>query len=455
MTNQLKISRRDFMKLAGTSLALSGAAPAFANVPLNAKRAQSAALRMGWWGEQEAPGLEAYLKKVIEKYKAKTGTSIETTLSTTDNVISDFQTASAAKNAPDIQYFWNGIYHMESVWLGYVEPLNGLIPDDVLKSSNATALSIYQGKQYRVGWYGQSILYVYNKELFSKAGLDPEKPPTTWDELLAACEKLKASGTTPIVGGLKDGPWGEWYMGYGLTQNLDSPADALNLFAANLDWRDPKYWEHWAKLEQLWKAGYINSDINSIELYPGIDLFGAGKGAMTAVAMALVPKLQASLGSAKIGTMIFPVFGKGKMAGKAIIDTSGIGISSQSANKKAAADFLQFLLQPEQLAEMFTSVKILPASTAWDGAAIKDATTRTLWEKWVKGNAGNSVPYISNLMPTLFWTDAMFVNSQKIVSGEFTGEQAGKLAADVAKKWREQNPDLLEKYTIWANDLKL
>ena len=445
MTGKLTLSRRDFLKLTGAAAAMAGLPSGLAGAMPPLRRMQSTALRMEWWGEQEAPGLEAYLKKTIDAYQKQTGTSIETTLSTTDNVISDFQTASAAKNAPDIQYFWNGIYHMESVWLGYVEPLNGLIPDDMLKSSNATALSVYQSKQYRVGWYGQSILYVYNKDLFSKAGLNTETPPQTWDELLAACDKLKAKGIIPIVGGLKDGPWGEWYMGHGLTQNLDSPADALNLFAANLDWRDPKYWDHWAKLEQLWKAGYLNNDMNSIELYPGIDLFGAGKGAMTAVAAALVPKMQKSLGSDKVGLMVFPKFGKGKMAGKPIIDTSGIGISSQSANKKAAAQFLEYLLQPDQLAEMFNAVKILPASTAWDGKAISDPVTKQLHDQWINGG-GNGVSYISNLMPTLFWTDAMFVNSQKIIDGQFTGEQAGNLAAEVAKKWRDQNPDLLEKY---------
>ena len=29
-------------------------------------------------------------------------------------------------------------------------------------------------------------------------------------------------------------------------------------------------------------------------------------------------------------------------------------------------------------------------------------------------------------MPGVFWTDAMFVNSQKIITGEFTGEQAAR-----------------------------
>lgn len=290
-----------------------------------------------------------------------------------------------------------------------------------------------------------------NKELFDKAGLNADEVPKTWDNLLNACDKLKGKGITPICGGLKDGPWGEWYMGHGLGQNLDSPADALNLFAASLDWRETKYWEHWAKLEELWKKGFMNDDMNSIDLYPGIDLFGAGKGAMTSIVTPLVPKMQKLLGTEKIAPMVFPVFGKGKMAGKPIIDTAGIGISSKSKNKEVAADFITFLLGDSSLRTMFKEVGNLPAINTWDGVEIKDSVTRDLWNSWVKGDG---VPYISNLMPTLFWTDAMFVNSQKIISGEFTGEQAGDNAQAVATKWREQNPDFVEKYSTWTNDLK-
>jgi hypothetical protein len=58
-------------------------------------------------------------------------------------------------------------------------------------------------------------------------------------------------------------------------------------------------------------------------------------------------------------------------------------------------------------------------------------------------------------MPVLFWTDAMFVNSQKVVGGEWDGEQCGQNAYDVSQKWKEQNPDLYDKYVIWANDLTM
>jgi hypothetical protein len=56
-------------------------------------------------------------------------------------------------------------------------------------------------------------------------------------------------------------------------------------------------------------------------------------------------------------------------------------------------------------------------------------------------------------MPTKFWTDAMFIASQKILAGDMTGEQAGDLAHDVTETWKKQNPDMVENYTKWGQDL--
>lgn len=36
----------------------------------------------------------------------------------------------------------------------------------------------------------QTVLFTYNKELFSAAGLDPNKPPKTWDEFFSTAQKL-------------------------------------------------------------------------------------------------------------------------------------------------------------------------------------------------------------------------------------------------------------------------
>jgi multiple sugar transport system substrate-binding protein len=49
----------------------------------------------------------------------------------------------------------------------------------------------------------QTAIFAYNKAMFSEAGLDPEKPPRTWDEFFAAAEKLTtrdANGTITRAG---------------------------------------------------------------------------------------------------------------------------------------------------------------------------------------------------------------------------------------------------------------
>ena len=131
-----RISRRDLIltsALAGAGAALGGARNAWA---------QQKGLDIWWWGEQELPGLQKFVDSSIAAYK---DTTVKSMLQDTAVVISQFQTAAAAGNAPDIQYLWNGIYHMESVWLGYLKAMNGLVKDDIIKASKPTILSHFGG----------------------------------------------------------------------------------------------------------------------------------------------------------------------------------------------------------------------------------------------------------------------------------------------------------------------
>ncbi|MDT7841473.1 ABC transporter substrate-binding protein [Streptomyces justiciae] len=50
------------------------------------------------------------------------------------------------------------------------------------------------GKIYGIPRTGYSMGLIYNKKLFAKAGLDPEQPPTTWEELRADAKKIAALG---------------------------------------------------------------------------------------------------------------------------------------------------------------------------------------------------------------------------------------------------------------------
>jgi ABC-type glycerol-3-phosphate transport system substrate-binding protein len=405
---------------------------------------------MWWWGQQEAVGIQKWVQDTIAKFKEENGSTINPTLMSTSNVIPQFTNAAAAGKPPDVQFLFNGIYHMENVWLGYIEPLDGLVSDDVLKNSGATKLSVFDGKQYRVGFYSIGFGIAYNKDLFDKAGLDADNPPQEWDAFMDACDKLKSSGVQPIGGGVKDGFFGEWYLVNTLTQNLDSAADALNLFIGNLDWRDPKYHEHWVKLEDLTKAGYINDDINSLELYQGIALLQTKKAAMALDTTPDIPNNQKQLGADNVGYFVMPKFGTGTMAGIPVLDTQGFGIPAKGSDHDVAAAFLEFMHSPDRVQAMWTLSKQIPANTTFDASVVDVPLIKEVQEKWV---AGDHNVYIADLMPTKFWTDAMFVASQKILAGDMTGEEAGNLAHDVAETWKKQNPDMVDNYTKWGDDL--
>ena len=51
-----------------------------------------------------------------------------------------------------------------------------------------------KGQMLSFPFNSSTTVFWYNKDAFEKAGLDPNKPPTTWPEVVAAMAKLKASG---------------------------------------------------------------------------------------------------------------------------------------------------------------------------------------------------------------------------------------------------------------------
>lgn len=52
------------------------------------------------------------------------------------------------------------------------------------------ANSMAEGKTYGIPFQRSTIVMYYNKDAFKEAGLDPEKPPATWDELVRMGNKL-------------------------------------------------------------------------------------------------------------------------------------------------------------------------------------------------------------------------------------------------------------------------
>jgi len=62
----------------------------------------------------------------------------------------------------------------------------------------------YGGKIYGIPFQRSTPVMYYNKEAFQEVGLDPEKPPLTWDEMVVAAQRLtKRDGDRVVRWGLE------------------------------------------------------------------------------------------------------------------------------------------------------------------------------------------------------------------------------------------------------------
>ncbi|MET4579509.1 sn-glycerol-3-phosphate ABC transporter substrate-binding protein UgpB [Ottowia thiooxydans] len=80
------------------------------------------------------------------------------------------------------------------------------------------------GQMLSFPFNSSTTIFHYNKDAFKAAGLDPEKPPTTWPEVASAAAKLKASGhkcpfTTSWVSWTQLESFSAWHNVLYATQN--------------------------------------------------------------------------------------------------------------------------------------------------------------------------------------------------------------------------------------------
>lgn len=76
-----------------------------------------------------------------------------------------------------------------------------------------------EGKTWGIPFQRSTIVQFWNKDLFTKAGLDPEKAPSTWQELSDSAAKVKSSKAAPYGIEIPTTDYGYWMLQALATQN--------------------------------------------------------------------------------------------------------------------------------------------------------------------------------------------------------------------------------------------
>lgn len=144
-----------------------------------------------WWTPNWG---EARAKELAEKFMAANpGITIKMEVTTSDGLPQRVLTALQSGSAPDIievQHGWVNGYAQN----GLVVPLDDTIQDRDDYAKAAIDYVTWDGKIWAIPYRIETHAVIYNKAHFKAAGLDPEKPPQTWDDLVAAAKALTKDG---------------------------------------------------------------------------------------------------------------------------------------------------------------------------------------------------------------------------------------------------------------------
>jgi raffinose/stachyose/melibiose transport system substrate-binding protein len=217
----------------------------------------------------------------------------------------------------------------------------------------------------------------YNVPLLEEHGITP---PTTWEELLAACDTLNAAGVTPIASGNKD----LWAAGNWLS-HLASRVVGEDAYASALsgesDFATPEWEQAFGYIVELAEHQCVNASANSVDDNAGAQLFFQGEAAMHPIGSWLVSWAVEEAPELEFDFVNLPAMPEGSAGeqGSAIAVETGYMVNANSPNIDLAVEFLALLNSPENVAKFVTDAAIIPLATSVNDVEL-DARSKALGE---------------------------------------------------------------------------
>jgi multiple sugar transport system substrate-binding protein len=309
------------------------------------------------------------IQTLFDKYTKETGIKVEVTAPlATDKILP----ALTGSEPPDILVLSGGdlvkSYYKESL----VDELGGAV-----KAGDIDLTDFFDAplNQCKVGdkilclpWGTDMYALFWNKDLFEAAGLDPNTPPATMEELAQFADKLTkvdADGTIQQLGFLPDQAWGHsdlyiqqfggfWYNDDGtkVTANSQAVVDAMKWQQQFYAKYDP---DKVLAFSSGWADAYMSADY---PFYKGqLAMYVDGEW-MTGPNFISQFKPEASYGVAPFP----PPADHPERANTAVVQGTVAVIPAGAANKEASAKLLAWMMSPAVVAEEFCFNANLPTS---------------------------------------------------------------------------------------------
>lgn len=284
----------------------------------------------------------------------------------------------SGRNAPDIYFEWTGARLENRYAEGYAAditeavrsgPLAGLFEDATFGPATVDdkiAMVPYSADVTNVLWYNTQILQDNAVE-----------PPTTWEELLAACDTLSAVDVIPIASGNKDlwaaGNWLAHLVSRSVgEQSYDAVLGGEGKFAT------PEWEQALGYVVELREHHCVNDSVNAVDDTAGMQLFFQGEAAMHAIGSWLVTSAIDEAPNLEFDFVNLPALPDGAAGNQdsAIGVATGFVINAKSTNIDLATEFMALLNSDENVLQLIAAEVVPLTKSASEGVEVDSRTAR-------------------------------------------------------------------------------
>jgi multiple sugar transport system substrate-binding protein len=304
---------------------------------------------------------QAIVDPLVKAYNAQSSTKVKLSVIPAGQFVTKFATSIAGGTPPDVAAI-DLIYLPAFSEAGQMTDLTAeakALPFFDKLSPSHVRLATYEGKLYAVPFSAEASVLVYNKDLFKKAGLDPDHPPANFAEIQEDAQKITALGGD-IKGFYFSGScagcnvftmlpliWasgGDILSEDGTTASLDTDAvrSALSLY------------------RKMWSAGYMpqgSQGDNGTNFFTG---FATGKVGMAGLGAFAIGLLKQKYPNINFGVAPLPGLNGGSAS---FAGGDSIGIPKGSKNVKEGWEFIKWCLQDDTQIEEFAKNGSIPVRT--------------------------------------------------------------------------------------------
>ncbi|WP_439592961.1 ABC transporter substrate-binding protein [Microbacterium sp.] len=227
---------------------------------------------------------ESFVPELAEAFNAsQSEIEVEVTIIPGGQYTQKFASATAGGTPPDVaamDLVLVPYYAQAGALLDLTERAESLDYMDDFDSAHLGTIE-WDGKTVAIPFSAEASVLYYNKDLFAAAGLDPEKPPTTWDEMKEYASKITALG---------DGNHGFWMVGNATGGTLFTVTPYMYAAGAdlltegpdpdNLDFDSAPVKDALTFLRDMWQAGDMPPDAKSDTGAGFYSTFATGKVGM-------------------------------------------------------------------------------------------------------------------------------------------------------------------------------